>query len=144
MNDNLKITSIEPKKSNRFIINVVGTDIPHHLFTGYKMYNEENTIIVETQFYETVDWTFNPREYFDIEDLLIQHLDAMGNVLVTLDFKVDKIYYEQSGSYYDDEFLINKLKFVTSNCDVIHVTNTLTETAEELNIENKTKSDEVY
>ena len=136
----------EPKKSNRFVINVVGTDIPQHLFLGYKMYNEGKTIIVETEFYETVDWTFNPQEYFDIEDLLIQHLNGVGEVIVTLDFKVDKIYYEQVGNYSDDEFLINKLKFVTSNCDVIVTKSDSGETQvpEELNNENKTKPNEVY
>ncbi len=115
----------EPKKNNRFFINVVGTDIPYHLFKGYKMYNQGRTIIVETEFYETTDWTFNPREFFDIEDLLIQHLNPMGDVITTLDFKVDEIEYEQVANYADDGFLINKLKFVTSNCEVINNNKTI-------------------
>jgi hypothetical protein len=143
MEDNINFNAFEPKKSNRFIINVVGTDIPQHLFVGYKMFNEGKTIIVETEFYETVEWTFNPQEFFDIEDLLIQHVNAVGDVISTLDFKVDKIYYEQSGRYSDDEFLINKLKFVTSNCDVIK-TEQVTQNSEETNNENKTKPNEVY
>ena len=115
----------EPKKNNRFIVNVVGTDIPYPLFKGYKMYNQGKTIIVETEFYETTDWTFNPREFFDIEDLLIQHLNPMGDVITTLDFKVDEIEYEQVANYADDGFLINKLKFVTSNCEVINNNKTI-------------------
>jgi hypothetical protein len=111
----------EPKKNNRFIINVVGTDcIPQYLFRNYKMYNKDKTIIVETEFYETVNWTYNPQKYYDIEHLLIQHTNDVGDVIVTLDFKVDEIYFEQSGDYSSDDFLINKLKFVTNNCDVIH------------------------
>ncbi len=115
----------EPKKNNRFIVNVVGTDIPYPLFKGYKMYNQGKTIIVETEFYETTDWTFNPREFFDIEDLLIQHLNPMGDVITTLDFKVDEIEYEQVANYADDGFLMNKLKFITSNCEVINNNQTI-------------------
>ena len=89
------------------------------------MYNQGKTIIVETEFYETTDWTFNPREFFDIEDLLIQHLNPMGDVITTLDFKVDEIEYEQVANYADDGFLINKLKFVTSNCEVINNNKTI-------------------
>ncbi len=125
-----KFNGFEPKKSNGFIINVVGADIPQYLFSGYKMFNEGKTIIVETEFYETVEWTFNPKEFFDIEDLLIQHLNAVGDVITTLDFKVDEIRYEQSGNYANDEFLLNKLKFITSNCEVINTNNN------ELNTEN--------
>jgi len=120
-----KFKHFEPKKNNRFIINVVGTDIPQHLFKSYKMYNYGRTIVVETEFYETVEWTFNPQEFFDIEDLLIQHTNAVGEVITTLDFKVDEIEYEQSGSYADDGLLMNKLKFITSNCEVINNNQTI-------------------
>jgi hypothetical protein len=126
----------EPKTKNRFIINVVGTDIPYHLFRSYKMYNQGKTIVVETEFYESTDWTFNPQEYFDIEDLLIQHLNPIGDVIVTLDFKVEEIYYEQSGDYGDDGLLVNKLKFVTSNCETIH--------SENLHNKTKTENDEMH
>jgi hypothetical protein len=135
--------AFEPKKSNRFVINVVGTDIPQHLFKSYKMYNEGKTIIVETEFYETVEWTFNPQEFFDIEDLLIQHVNGVGDVITTLDFKVEEIEYEQVGNYADDGFLMNKLKFVTSNCDVIKNEQS-SQTSEEINNQNKTKPNEVY
>jgi len=125
----------EPKKTNRFIINVVGIDIPQHLFKSYKMYNHGKTIIVETEFYETLDWTFNPQDFFDIEDLLIQHVNGVGDIITTLDFKVDEMLYEQCGSYADDEFLLNKLKFITSNCEVINTNN---------KTEIKTENDEMY
>lgn len=126
----------EPKKNNRFFINVVGTDIPYHLFKSYKMYNQGRTIVVETEFYETTDWTFNPQEFFDIEDLLIQHTNAVGEVITTLDFKVDEIEYEQVGSYADDGFLMNKLKFITSNCEVINNNQTIETNEDEVHQSN--------
>jgi hypothetical protein len=126
----------EPKKNNRFIINVVGTDIPQHLFKSYKMYNQGRTIVVEAEFYETVEWTFNPQEFFDIDDLLIQHTNAVGEVITTLDFKVDEIEYEQVGSYADDGFLMNKLKFITSNCEVINNNQTIETNEDEVHQSN--------
>jgi hypothetical protein len=58
-----KFEQFEPKTKNRFIINVVGTDIPHHLFKSYKMYNQGKTIVVDVEFYETTEWTFNPKSF---------------------------------------------------------------------------------
>jgi hypothetical protein len=75
-----------------------------------------------------------PQEFFDIEDLLIQHVNAVGDVITTLDFKVDEIEYEQVGSYADDGLLMNKLKFITSNCELIKTDSEII----------KTKENEVY
>lgn len=112
--------SFVPLAINRFAINVVGTDIPYYLFKSYKMYNLDKTIVVETEFYETIDWVFNPQEFFGIEDLLIQNLDATGQVISTLDFSVNEIFYEKYCSYSDNGFMISKLKFITDNCVVIN------------------------
>lgn len=109
-----------PLATNRFVINVVGTDIPYYLFKSYRMYNQDKTIVIDTEFYETNEWTFNPQEFFDIEDLLIQNLDVTGQVISTLDFSVKEIFYEKYCSYSDNGFMINKLKFITDNCVVIN------------------------
>lgn len=111
--------NMEKLKSNNFVINVVGTDIPHELFQSYRMYNEGKTIIVETEFHETEDYIFNPQEFFDIQDLLIQNLDENREVISTYDFSIDKIFYEKSCSLNDEGFAVNKLKFITNNCNVI-------------------------
>jgi len=111
--------SVQPIKSNKFIMNVVGTDIPSHLFRNYKIYNQGKTMIIETEFYETQEWVFNPQEFFDIEDLLIQYLNDEDEVIFTLDFSVVEIFYEKSGAYHDNDYVINKLKFITDNCEVI-------------------------
>lgn len=111
--------SVQPIKSNKFIMNVVGTDIPSHLFRNYKIYNHGKTMIIETEFYETQEWVFNPQEFFDIEDLLIQYLNDEDEVIFTLDFSVVEIFYEKSGAYHDNDYVINKLKFITDNCEVI-------------------------
>lgn len=109
----------EPLKNNRFVINVVGTDIPGYLFTSYRIHNQDKTMVVETEFYETVDWAFNPQEFFDIKDLIIQNINAVGDVVSTLDFSVKEIFYEKNCSYHDDGFVINRLKFITDNCELI-------------------------
>jgi hypothetical protein len=113
--------SVQPIRSNKFIMNVVGTDIPSHLFKNYRMYNHGKTMIIETEFYETQEWVFNPQEFFDIEDLLIQYLNDEDEVIFTLDFSVVEIFYEKTGSYHDNDYVTNKLKFITDNCEVIMV-----------------------
>ena len=57
---------VEPAKTNRFIIKIKGADIPEYLFKNYKIYNEGEELILTTEFYETVEYTFNPSDFFNI------------------------------------------------------------------------------
>lgn len=111
--------TFKPLKSDRFVINVVGAHIPHELFLGYKMYNQDKTIIVETKFYETEEHVFNPKEFFEIEDLLIQNLDEDGEIISTYDFNVKGVTFEKNCSPSVNRFIINKITFITSECKLI-------------------------
>lgn len=103
---------IEPLKENRFIINVLGTNIPCYLFTKYKIFNEGDKLIFTTQFYETVHFSFNPKDFFDITGVKIDYLDPIGNVVNSLFFNVRGSNFERKQSYKNDGLQINKLRFI--------------------------------
>jgi hypothetical protein len=103
---------IEPLKENRYIINIIGTNIPVYLFTKYKIFNEGDNIIFTTQFYETVNFSFNPKDFFDITGVKIDYLDPIGNVVNSLFFNVKGSNFERKQSYKNDGLQINKLRFI--------------------------------
>jgi hypothetical protein len=103
---------VEPLKENRFIINVLGANIPCYLFTKYKIFNEGDNLIFTTQFYETVNFSFNPKDFFDITGVKIDYLDPIGNVVNSLFFNVKGSNFERKQSYKNDGLQINKLRFI--------------------------------
>lgn len=110
--DITKFRPVEPLKSNRYLIKIVGTEIPSFLFTKYKIYNEGDTLIFTTKFYETVEFSFNPAEFFNITGVVIDYLDPIGNVVNSLSFNVSGSNFERKQSYSDDGLQINSLRFI--------------------------------
>lgn len=103
---------IEPLKSNRWIIKFVGLDLPPYLFSKYKMYNEGGMIFFKTQFYETVHHSYNPKNIFNIEQVIIEYLDPIGDVINGLSFKPKGINFKRKHSYSDDDLMITKLTII--------------------------------
>ena len=110
--EQLKYFPIEPLKENRFLINLQGTDVPSHLFRKYKIFNEGEELIFTTQFYETVQYSFNPKDFFNITGVSIEYLDPVGEVVNALDFQVKGSNFERNQSYKNDKLQINKLKLI--------------------------------
>jgi hypothetical protein len=108
----LKFRPIEPSMINRFIIKFGGVDIPIPLFRGYKLYNNGDDFILKTEFLETVNYTFNPQDFFKITDVEIDYLDPTGVKHNGLSFSVKGSNFKKIGSYSKDGFTLNKLKFI--------------------------------
>jgi len=104
--------AIEPLKENRFIINFIGTNIPSYLFREYKIFNNGDNLIFTTKFFETVNFSFNPIEFFNITGVVIDYLDPIGQVINSLSFTVTGSNFKRKQSYSNDELQLNKLKFI--------------------------------
>ena len=102
----------EPLKENRFIIKIKGADIHSYLFRKYKIFNEGDDLIFTTSFYETVNYCFNPVDFFKIYAVSIEYLDPTGVVVNSLEFDVKGSNFERKQSYRNDKLQINKLRFV--------------------------------
>lgn len=111
MIDNMPLP-IEPAKTNRYIINLVGIDIPNYLFRKYKLHNEGDELIFTTEFYETVQYTFNPSDFFNITGVEVSYLDPTGAEHNSISFNVKGSNYIKKGDYSDDSITTNKLRFI--------------------------------
>jgi hypothetical protein len=105
---------IEPLRCNRWIIKLDGMDIEPFLFRKYKMYNEGEEIIFLTEFYETVQQSYNPKDLLNIVGVIIEYLDPTGVVVQTLKFDVKGLNFEIKQSYGKDKLQIVKLRFVVN------------------------------
>ena len=116
---------IEPAKNNRFIIKLKGADIPSYLFRKYKIFNEGEQVIFVTEFWETVNFTFNPLEFFKITDVEIEYLDPTGQKHNSLSFEVKGSNFKKIGDYADDNITTIKMRFVakTETLKVEYITN---------------------
>jgi hypothetical protein len=112
MNDLLKFEPVEPLIENRYLINIIGAYIPQFLFRKYKIYNEGEELIFSTEFYETVNFSFNPKDFFDITDVKIDYLSPIGDVINSLVFKIKGSNFEKEQSYSGVDLQTNKLKFI--------------------------------
>lgn len=111
-NLNLAFDPYEPKMENRFIIKFSGVDVPEYLFRKYEIYNEGEEIIFTTEFIEPLNFTFNPKDLFNITNVEIKHLDPLGIEVSHLSFNIKGSNFEQKGDYSDGKLLINSFRFV--------------------------------
>jgi len=100
---------IEPSMSNRFIIKTFGVDIPSYLFRRYKLYNDGEQFILETDFYETMNFTFNPEDIFNMTGIQIEYVDPTNTPFSSLKFDITGINYEKKGDYADSDLTFNNL-----------------------------------
>jgi len=124
-NFHFRTPTIEPKASNRFIIKPIGVEIDPYLFRKYKLYNEGENIIFTTEFFETVNFTFNPKDFFNITGFMIHQLDPIGVVLNTLSFNVKGSNFLTKNSYKSNKFLTHKMRFIV-NVDSIKIIEEIT------------------
>jgi hypothetical protein len=108
-----RMVGYEPKKTNRFLIKTFGLKIPEYYFQSYKIYNIDNTIFFECQFFEPIEFSLNPFDLFKILEINLSHLDPIGEIISSYRFRVKNVWFEQIGNYKDDGILMNKLKFET-------------------------------
>lgn len=112
---------IEPLKSNRWLIETSPKQINSYLFRKYKMFNEGEKIIFETEFYETVQECYNPQDLIQITDISLKYLSPVGDVVSGFDMIVNGVNFEKKHSYKDDNLLITKLRFVLKQINPIFI-----------------------
>ena len=115
-----KFPLLEPLKCNRWLIRFEGLDIEPYLFRKYKMYNEGDEIIFLTEYLETIQNTYNPKDLLNIVAVTIEYLDPTGVVVQKLKFDVKGLNFKIKQSYKKDKFQITKLRFVV-NTDTLHL-----------------------
>ena len=102
----------EPAMENRFIVKLTNTNIPEYLFRRYEIYNEGEELIFITEFWETINYTFNPIDFFKITGVDISYLDPTGVEHNGITFDVKGSNFNKVGSYISNEIITIKLKFV--------------------------------
>jgi hypothetical protein len=115
-----KFPLLEPLKCNRWLIRFEGLDIEPYLFRKYKMYNEGDEIIFLTEYLETIQNTYNPKDLLNIVAVTIEYLDPTGVAVQKLKFDVKGLNFKIKQSYKKDKFQITKLRFVV-NTDTLHL-----------------------
>jgi len=103
---------VEPLKSNRWLIKTEGMEIEPYLFRKYKISNEGEDIIFKTEFYETVEQSYNPKDILNIVGFTIEYLDPTGIMINGLKFDVRGINFEQKMSYGKDKLMITKIRVI--------------------------------
>lgn len=114
LQNNMSPVMIEPLRKNRFIIKLKGVGIPMYLFLKYKIFNEGDDFIFTTSFYETFEYVFNPKDFFNITGVQIEYLDPTGAVINGLTFDVKGSNYKIKQRYSSKKggLQINKLRFI--------------------------------
>lgn len=120
--ENLKqFIPVEPLLENRWIIKTHPININPYLFRKYKMYNEGESVIFKTEFFETVMDTYNPKELLEITDITLEYLDPTGVVVGGLKMIVKGINFERKHSYSGDDLMITKLRVIIGETDLLLV-----------------------
>ena len=120
--ENLKqFIPVEPLLENRWIIKTHPININPYLFRKYKMYNEGESVIFKTEFFETVMDTYNPKELLEITDITLEYLDPTGVVVGGLKMIVKGINFERKHSYSENDLMITKLRVIIDMIDLLTI-----------------------
>ena len=119
MNNEILTKMVEPLKSNRWILKTNPIEINEFLFRRYRLFNDGEKIILETEFFETVFDVYNPMDLLEITDLTLLYLDPIGEVISGFKMIVKGINFEKDHSYSSDDLLITKLRFVIEYVELI-------------------------
>jgi hypothetical protein len=102
---------VEPLKKNRFLITFDKIEIPQFCFRQFKMYNEGEELVLETSIWQTINYTFNPKDIFQISGVKIEFLDPIGSVVNGYTFEVKGSNFETDFAYSDDNISTIHFKF---------------------------------
>jgi hypothetical protein len=102
---------VEPLKKNRFLISFEGLEVPQFCFRDLKIYNQGDDLIFETSVWQTISYTFNPKDLFQIIGVKIEFLDPIGSVVNGYTFDVKGSNFETDFSYTNDDISTILFKF---------------------------------
>jgi hypothetical protein len=111
--ENFKMPNmVEPLRSNRYIIQTEGVQIPEYLFRRFSLENIDDDFVLSTEIYNTVDFIINPEDAFKITKIYIKNLNPVGTVVSTLEMEVSDVNVEINGDYSDDNLMLTKFRFI--------------------------------
>lgn len=104
---------VEPLKSNRWVISFNDeVSVPKYLFNKYKLKNEGQDLILTTRMFNTVEYSFNPADLFNITYVKIEYLDPVNEVVNGLILPVKGSNVEIKCSYKDDNLMFTNFRFI--------------------------------
>jgi len=106
---------IEPLRKNRFIIEPIGVKIDDHLFRNFSLFNEGDNIIFTTSFYETVQFAFDPKEFFNLTGFIVKYLGPINDVVQTMSFDVMGVNFTKKQDYSNDGLSGYKLRCIVDS-----------------------------
>jgi hypothetical protein len=115
-----KIELIEPLSQNRWLIETYPTKISSHLFRKYRLFNEGDKIILNTEFLETVINVYNPFDLLEITDITLKYLDPIGDVVGGFKMTVQGLNFDKKHSYSNDGLLMTKMRFVIDHIELLN------------------------
>lgn len=130
----------EPLKANRWIIETYPTQITPYLFRKYRMFNEGEKIIFKTEFLETIDETYNPKELLEITDITLKYLSPVGDVVGGYKMVVGGLNFDKKHSYSSDDLLITKMRFVIEQINPLFKESNDLELSDEEHVKKMTAS----
>ena len=109
----IKFEPIEPLKNNRWIIKFNDeVKVPEYLFKNFKIKNEGEFFVLKTKIYETVEYSFNPKDLFKITDVYVEYLDPIGKVVNGMRLPVKGSNLSKSCDYSKDGIMTTNFRFV--------------------------------
>ena len=102
---------IEPLMTNRWVLSFEGMNVPDYVFRKFKLYNEGDEMVFETEFIETVQYTYNPADIFNIVALKLEFVDPTGSVVGGFTSDIKGTNFIKFGDYGGDGVLTTKLTF---------------------------------
>lgn len=109
----IKFEPIEPLVSTRWIIKFnEEVNLPEYLFRNFKIKNEGDDFILKTKIYETVNYSFNPKDLFKITDVYIEYLDPTGEIVNGMKLPVKGSNLSKKCDYSKDGIMTTNFRFV--------------------------------
>lgn len=110
----------EPIRDGRFILKVIGYDIPKWLVRSYRFYNDGNKLMMDLKVIEAQIFVIDPTKLFDIEAIQLTFLDATGMEYMKHTFAIKGMNFEHICDYsindlstYQFVFEIDKTSYKT-------------------------------
>jgi hypothetical protein len=107
------LVAFEPIRKNWFVINFnEEVNVPEYLFNKFHIENVGEDFIFTTEIYQTVEYTFNPKDLTKITTIVLKFLGPVGDLVGGLHMLVKGSNMEIGSSYNDDGLMIVKFRFV--------------------------------